>query len=99
MNSLRDFNHSDPGSIHNRSMSRSPRVIGSTGSRSRSHVSGEGRGGIHIQDQNEVQQKNQLTHERVQALKLLTQDKMKPIKIPIEVENKFCSHLDAGTSA
>jgi len=32
-------------------------------------------------------------------MKLLTKKMKKVCKVPIELENKFCSHLDAGTSA
>ena len=50
---------------------------------------------IKLQDQ----KNNQLTLERVEAMKLLTNKLRKVAKLPVEVENKFCSHLDPGTSA
>ena len=42
---------------------------------------------------------NQLSLERVEAMKLMTNKLKKIAKMPIEMENKYCSHLDPGTSA
>lgn len=50
---------------------------------------------ITVQDQ----ENNQLTVERIAAMKLMTKKMKKVGKVPIEMENHFCSHLDAATSA
>lgn len=42
---------------------------------------------------------NQLPLERVAAMKLMTNKLKKVAKVPVEVENKFCSHVDLETSA
>ena len=51
----------------------------------------------------EVLQKNQLTHERVHALRLFAKDlkssQPREERIPIEVENHFCSHISPAMSA
>ena len=46
----------------------------------------------------EIQEKNQLTHERVHALKMFTKDlkenKKPEIKsIPVELVNEYCTHV------
>ena len=51
---------------------------------------------IQVQDQ---KNNNQLTIERVEAMKLVTNKMRKVAKMPVEMENKFCSHLDPGTAA
>jgi len=50
---------------------------------------------ISIQDQ----KNNQLNLERIEAMKLLTKKMKKVGKVPIELQNQFCSHLDPMTSA
>ena len=53
----------------------------------------------------EVMQRNQLTHERVHALRLFTKDLKgggalpKDGSIPVELENHFCSHVSPEVSA
>ena len=42
---------------------------------------------------------NQLTHERVKAMRLMTNKLKKVAKVPVEIENQFCSHVDPATSA
>lgn len=50
---------------------------------------------IAIQDH----KKNQLNLERIEAMKLLTKKMKKVGKVPVELQNKFCSHIDPMTSA
>ena len=45
------------------------------------------------------QRNNQLPLERVAAMKLMTNKLRKVAKVPVEMENKFCSHVDLETSA
>jgi hypothetical protein len=40
-----------------------------------------------------------LTNERVAAMRLLTNKMKRVAKVPVVMENKFCSHLDLDTSA
>ena len=53
----------------------------------------------------ETLEKNQLTHERVHALRLFTKDlkesKAEPKKksIPVELDNQYCSHISPKVSA
>ena len=53
----------------------------------------------------ETLEKNQLTHERVHALRLFTKDlkegqaEPKKKSIPVELENQFCSHISPKLSA
>jgi len=47
----------------------------------------------------EDQKNNQLTIERVEAMRLMTKKLKKVAKVPVEFENKFCSHVDPITSA
>ena len=54
---------------------------------------------ISVQDQKYLQEHNQLTIERVEAMKLMTNKMSKVAKVPIVMENKFCSHMDPATSA
>ena len=42
---------------------------------------------------------NQLPLERVAAMKLMTNKLKKVAKMPVQMENKFCSHVDLETSA
>ena len=42
---------------------------------------------------------NMLTIDRVEAMKVLTNKHSKVAKVPIEVKNHFCSHVDPGISA
>lgn len=67
---------------------RSGRGSIESGGCSRQHI-------ISVQDQ----KNNMLSLERVEAMKVMTNKLRKVAKMPIEMENKFCSHLDPGTSA
>ena len=95
---------SPPSRINNLDTSRTPRDdLQSPFKKSRYNTSVGSKSSTHRMTAAKLQgqvkeQHNQLTVERAQAMRLLTNKLQKVAKVPIEMHNKFCSHIDPVTS-
>ena len=73
-----------------------PGTYESPSKKSRGQASIDSKG---VQSSGGKDQLNMLTIDRVEAMKVLTNKHSKVAKVPIEIKNHFCSHVDPGISA